>query len=86
MASLGLGMWACGKQAPKSCLPKAGVSAQDQRLRTQLAYLEPSPSPEKLCIDCTYFVAQTDEGCGACSSVPGPIHPGGTCLLFRSKV
>ncbi len=86
MAGLGLGLWACGKKTPTSCQPPSGVSQQEQRLRAQLAYVEPSPSPQKLCMDCTYFLPSDNEGCGGCSSVPGPIHPQGTCLLFRSTI
>jgi len=86
MTGLSLGLWACGKKSPPSCLPKTGLSEREQLLRTQLAYAEPSPTVQKLCIDCTYFVPQNDGACGACSTVPGPIHPQGTCLLFRSKI
>lgn len=76
----------CDSKGPQTCSPSAGLTERERSLRTQLAYVEPSPTALKACLNCSYYVSKGAGECGGCTSIPGPIHPQATCALFREKL
>jgi hypothetical protein len=75
------GLTACGKKA-FTCTDTVGMAAGDALARQALAYVEPSMDPTKECSACQQYVRASDDGCGTCKLVKGPIHPKGSCKAF----
>ncbi len=77
---------ACSKKIPASCMDAPGLSFEDAQIRANLAYVEPSPQPDKRCDNCRQYAAPRVEGsCGTCTIVKGPIHPNGYCKVYGAK-
>ena len=75
------------KSGPKelSCTDTTGLAPAELAMRTQLQYVDRSPSNEKLCAGCQFFQPKGPEACGACTLVKGPIHPKGYCTSWVKK-
>ena len=74
---------ACSR-GPK-CDDTSGLSPEDVKTRTDVAYVEHSLEAAKRCDVCIQFVGGSPGGCGTCKVVKGPINPAGTCKLFVAK-
>ena len=82
---LGATALGCEEKVPTTCPATAPLDARQLELRKKLAYVDAAASPQKRCTACTYYLpSQADHPCGGCTSLPGPIHPLGTCNLFRA--
>ncbi len=85
MAGLAFLSTGCDTGAPPSCPPSA-LTPEEEALRQRLGYLDESKNPNALCQNCSYFKpASSSAQCGECTSLPGLIHPRGTCKIFRKK-
>lgn len=70
---------------PASC-DDTTLSAEAQKTRATLGYVEASPYADKSCSACEKFVAPKASGqCGSCKLLDGPIHPRGWCKAFAPK-
>jgi hypothetical protein len=77
---------ACGRHKAFTCLDTTGLSVEQILPRNTLQYTEPSPNPDKTCSGCAQFVpGPTEDQCGACKVLKGPVHPGGYCKSFVAK-
>jgi hypothetical protein len=85
VVGVGVGVTGC-KKAPLVCDGLPGIAPADVQLRTTLDYKDTSPALDRLCVDCTLYVAApTEDACGGCKVVRGPINPKGTCRVFLRK-
>jgi hypothetical protein len=87
LAVVGVGVGVAGcKKAPLVCDGLPGIAPADVQLRTTLDYKDTTLALDRLCVDCTLFVAApTEDACGGCKVVRGPINPKGTCRVFLRK-
>ena len=75
---------ACSKHP--NCTDTGGLSADDLKVRNETAqYQDQTSDASKHCSICSLYVAPTQEGCGSCKVVKGPINPNGYCKLFVAK-
>jgi hypothetical protein len=73
---------ACKKSPPASC-PAGALGTDDANVRTTLGYVDKTPEPDKPCVKCQQYVAAASEDqCGTCKVMKGPIHPNGYCRAF----
>lgn len=73
---------------PLSCASTAGLSPDEQAVRTTLGYVDLSPEAGKDCIACHQFEPSPQgayRSCGSCKLMKGPIHPKGYCRGFAPK-
>lgn len=63
--------------------PPASLTEEQKKLRRAIGYVHGGGPVEKTCDKCLYFKSSGD--CGTCEVMPGPVHPDGTCQLFREK-
>jgi hypothetical protein len=63
------------------CTDVSGLTDAQRATRTQQEYVEQSPHGNtKDCLNCRFLTSQrTEDACGTCQLVPGPIHPRGYC-------
>lgn len=81
-----LGAVGCKKGPPSSCTDVSGLSPADVELRKTLEYVDRSPLAEKTCEKCQQWVAPASEDqCGGCKVMKGPVHPLGYCKVFVAK-
>lgn len=74
------------KKAEFSCTDTSGLSPEDAKLRAALEYSDRSPHDEaKNCSNCAFYVAGSEDECGRCTLVQGPIHPRGYCNSWAAK-
>jgi hypothetical protein len=74
---------ACKKGAPASCGDTSGLTPDELTARNSLAYSDRSPDAAQQCIKCRQYVpGQSDDACGSCKILKGPVHPHGTCRAF----
>lgn len=64
----------------------ARISDDGKVSPTEANYVDPSPTPDKLCSMCEYYLDSPDEGAGRCAKVSGAIAPEATCDLFAPEV
>lgn len=76
---------ACSKKP--TCTDVSGLSPDELKMRTEVAaYVESAPDPSKTCDACAQWVpASSENACGGCKVVKGPINPKGWCKLFVAK-
>lgn len=68
------------------CEDVSGLSEEDAELRSALEYQDRSPHGEqKNCRGCAFYKAATENECGECTIVRGPIHPLGYCNSWATK-
>lgn len=86
-ALVGAGAAAAGcKKAPLVCDGLPGIAPADVQLRTALEYKDTSTDPNRLCVNCTLYVAApAEDACAGCKVVRGPINPKGTCKVFQPR-
>ncbi|MEM1417643.1 MAG: high-potential iron-sulfur protein, partial [Myxococcota bacterium] len=87
-ALFGLGVGCDGpppaEAVPLACDDLSALGPADVRSREGFAYAFPSRAEGRSCANCCFFQADEEGGCGACSLVKGPIHPGAHCSLWSS--
>lgn len=58
----------------------------EARTRTDNEYVDESPHELRFCFNCTNFVPPPGgAGCGSCTTVKGPINPGGWCKAWTER-
>jgi hypothetical protein len=85
-ALVALALPACEKKEPDSCSSTLGLTNDEIKTRTSLAYKDRGPDPNKLCLGCEQYLPppKADE-CGSCKVLKGPVHSKGTCNVFTPK-
>jgi hypothetical protein len=84
LAALALG--ACAKKEPDSCTSTLGLTNDEIKMRSTLAYADRSPDPKKHCAECVQYVAPPEiDQCATCKVLKGPVHPKGSCNVFSPK-
>lgn len=79
-----VGLAACSKEP--DCTDVTRLSPAESKARDDANYLNRAPDPTRACEKCALFVAPPSENaCGGCSVVKGPIAAKGTCNLFAPK-
>lgn len=80
-----LGAAGCSK-GPSSCTDVSGLTPDQVNTRNTLGYEDTSTQAGKNCAKCQQFVAPPSEDkCGTCKVLPGPVHPNGYCRAFTPK-
>lgn len=79
-----LGLAACDRErwktkTPEKCAADQPLTAEDERARKLLSYVERSPIPKRLCANCRFYRATFPGECGRCFVLKGRIHPAGWC-------
>jgi len=54
--------------------------------RATVRYVDEAPAAAGRCADCRFWLGTSPDACGSCHLVRGPIHPAGTCNIFRAKL
>ena len=68
------------------CSDAAGLWPAEVRTRTDNQYVDHSPHELQFCFNCTNFVPPAEPGtCGTCTTVKGPISPGGWCKSWTER-
>lgn len=76
---------ACGGEEPVVC-GATGLTSQEQTMRTQVGYVDPSPEPAKACSGCQLYTAPAGgAACGTCALNLGAVGPGATCRSFVAR-
>ncbi len=76
---------AAAPQQAEGCMDTTGLSDPEIAMRTNSAYVDVSPDPEKLCSNCAlYTAAEAGANCGGCQVIKGPIAPDGYCNLWAA--
>lgn len=78
---------ACSKEQKEvKCDDTTGLAPADIETRKALAYVDKTPDPNKMCQNCSQFVAgPTPVGCGTCKVLKGGAHPNGYCKSWAAK-
>lgn len=75
---------ACSKEP--DCTDVTGLTPAESTARDAANYLNRAPDQTRACERCALFVAPPSENaCGGCTVVKGPIAAKGTCNLFAPK-
>ncbi len=80
-----LGAAACAKNEEFTCTDASGLTPQQMLAREKLVYADRTSNVARLCLECRFYVAPPQTGCGTCTVVPGPVHAQGTCNIFQAK-
>lgn len=78
---------ACSKE-PKEfkCDDTTGLPPADLETRKALAYVDRTGDPNKMCQNCTQWVAgPSATACGTCKVLKGGVHPLGNCKSWAAK-
>src|SRR5690349_3888793 len=74
---------ACGGSSNLQCTDVSSLTPAELATRQSLEYTDHSPQADKRCSICRFFTAaQSQDQCGTCQLVKGPIHPDGMCKSF----
>src|SRR5689334_12329230 len=65
-----------------TCNDLAGLTPDEQQMRTTNQYVDRSTDPAKHCDNCMQFVPAAPDKCGTCKVLKGPINPNGNCGLW----
>jgi len=69
------------------CDDLSGVSDADKQMRTNLGYVKQGQDASKRCDNCQLYVAPSGgSACGGCTLFKGPVHAGGYCNSWVTKV
>jgi len=68
-----------------SCNEATGLNPADKVAREASGYADRTADPKRSCATCQQWEPGSDDGCGRCKIVRGPIHPLGTCKLFAAR-
>ena len=80
------GLSACSKRKAISCVAVDGLSVEEILPRTKLLYSDVSADPAKTCSTCQQFVPPPSEDqCGGCKIMKGPVNPHGSCKSYVAK-
>ena len=80
------GLAGCSRPKAFSCVGVDGLAVDDILPRNKLAYSDVSTDPARSCATCQQFLPPpSDDQCGACKIMKGPIHPGGSCKSYVPK-
>lgn len=80
----GQGEAAGGAVANVDCSDLSSLTENDMQLRENLKYVVETADPAKRCDNCQFYVT-TDETCGTCTILKGPIEPAGYCMTWAAK-
>lgn len=76
---------ACKKGAPASCSDTSALTPDELTARNSLAYTDHSLDAAQQCIKCRQYVpGKSEDACGSCKILKGPVHPHGTCRAFAA--
>ncbi len=74
-----------GGGASAVCYDPDSLSVSQRQKRELLKYVDTSADAQKICSGCENYSADSSvEACGACSSLGGPVEPGGHCTAWRA--
>src|SRR5687768_5396348 len=76
----------CGGGSNLQCTDTSGLTAQEIAVRQSLEYTDVSPQADKRCSICRFYTAAASQDrCGGCTLIKGPIHPDGYCKSFVAR-
>ncbi|NOY90798.1 MAG: hypothetical protein GXP55_06260 [Deltaproteobacteria bacterium] len=77
----------CAGSAPVSTLtcPAPELDEYGTQTRQTVHYVDRAPAGAGRCADCRFWLGAEPGACGRCHLVRGPIHPAGSCDIFRAK-
>ncbi|MGM0559415.1 MAG: high-potential iron-sulfur protein [Myxococcota bacterium] len=65
------------------CTDTEGLSKAEIKVRESLKYTDESPKPDQFCDNCALWKpADSENSCGGCQIMAGPIHPKGWCTAW----
>jgi hypothetical protein len=80
------GLSACNRHKAISCAAVDGLSVEEILPRNKLLYSDVAADPAKTCSTCQQFVAPPSEDqCGGCKIMKGPVNPRGSCKSYVAK-
>ena len=69
-----------------SCMDTSGMAEADITMRNMLQYTDVSETEGQDCKNCQLYVMPVEgQNCGTCTTVKGPIHPGGWCTIWAAQ-
>lgn len=69
-----------------TCDDTSGLAKDDVQARRDHKYVDTGPDPAKRCAGCQqYRGAPSENACGGCEVLKGPVSPLGSCDLFAAK-
>jgi hypothetical protein len=72
--------------AKLDCSDLSGLFAAETKTRTDNDYRQHGDKPDQFCLSCLNFVPPpTEETCGTCKTVRGPINPDGWCKQWTKS-
>ena len=78
---------ACGSgpQSASACAGYDALSPADLQQRAALQYVDQTPAPDKLCLNCRFYTAPAGGSpCGGCQLFAGPVLPAGYCASWAA--
>ena len=67
------------------CSDMSMVDENNKRIRSQAAYVEKSPVPEKYCHNCKLYIPSKEKkACGRCLLFTGPVAVDGYCVYWAA--
>lgn len=78
-------MGCAGKTPPALRCPPADLDEYGRQTRQTVHYVDAAPEGAGRCADCKFWLGAEPDACGRCHLVRGPIHPDGSCSIFRRK-
>lgn len=75
---------ACSGGRQQLICGSAGLTAQQNTMRSTLQYTEHAADPNKACKRCALYTGN-ETSCGTCTLVAGQIHPEGSCASFAPR-
>jgi hypothetical protein len=69
---------------PFLCTDTSKLSPEEAQNRITLGYADTATDPKKTCANCQQYVP-SDDGCGGCKILKGPIHPNGSCKVHALR-
>lgn len=69
-----------------TCLPDAKLPEPEMKARNAVEYVERGTDASRHCDVCQHWQpGKSDDACGGCAVLRGPIHPRGTCRVFTKR-
>jgi len=84
LAGLLVGATGAAAAADKVCADPESLDSGAKSMRSSLNYVDVSPEPGKSCSLCAFFEA-SDDSCGMCQLLHGPVNSKGHCEGFGAK-
>jgi len=74
-----------GDRRARVTCPAATLDEYGTQTRASVHYVDTAPAGAGHCLDCKFWLGAQPNACGRCHLVRGPIHPAGSCNIFRAK-